>query len=72
MEENLPGLLIFIDFLKAFDSLEWNFLLRYLESFNSGSVSFDGFSHRTWLGSDSAGQGFQLISALWPARLNRR
>ena len=24
--ENMPGLLIFIDFEKAFDSLEWNFL----------------------------------------------
>ena len=36
-EENIPGLLIFIDFQKAFDNLEWNFLLRCLESFNFGS-----------------------------------
>ena len=25
-KENMPGLLIFIDFEKAFNSLEWNFL----------------------------------------------
>ena len=37
VEENIPGLLIFIDFQKAFDSLEWNFLLRCLESFNFGA-----------------------------------
>ena len=37
MEGNIPGLLIFIDFQKAFDNLEWNFLLRCLESFNFGS-----------------------------------
>ena len=37
VEENIPGLLIFIDFQKAFDSLEWNFLLRCLESFKVGS-----------------------------------
>ena len=37
VEENVPGLLIFIDFQKAFDSLEWNFPLRCLESFNFGS-----------------------------------
>ena len=37
VEENIPGLLIFIDFQKAFDSLEWNFLLRCLESFSFGA-----------------------------------
>ena len=34
IEENIPGLLIFIDFQKAFDSLEWHFLLRCLDSFD--------------------------------------
>ena len=35
-EENIPGLLIFIDFQKAFDSLERNFLQECLMSFNFG------------------------------------
>ena len=33
-KQDIPGLLIFIDFEKAFDSLERNFLQRCLESFN--------------------------------------
>ena len=36
LKENVPGLLIFIDFQKAFDSLEWNFLLNCLEACNFG------------------------------------
>ena len=36
LKENVPGLLIFIDCQKAFDSLEWNFLLSCLEAFNFG------------------------------------
>ena len=36
LKENVPGLLIFIDVQKAFDSLEWNFLLSCLEAFNFG------------------------------------
>ena len=34
VKENLPGVLIFIDFKKAFDSLEWNYLLKCFEYFN--------------------------------------
>ena len=34
---NIPGILLFIDFEKAFDSLEWNFMFKNLETF--------GFSH---------------------------
>ena len=30
----MPGLLIFIDFEKAFDTLEWNFLFNCLNVFN--------------------------------------
>ena len=39
-EENIPGLLIFIDFEnKAFDSVhtEWDFLFKCLEAFNFSS-----------------------------------
>ena len=32
--ENIPGLSIFIDFQKAFDTLEWDFLLKFLEALN--------------------------------------
>ena len=35
-EENFPGLMIFIDFQKAFDTVEWCYLQRCLESFNFG------------------------------------
>ena len=35
-EENIPGLLVFIDFKKAFDSVEWSFLYQCLEIFNFG------------------------------------
>ena len=34
--ENIPGLMIFIDFQKAFNSVEWDFILGCLEAFNFG------------------------------------
>jgi len=33
---NIPGILLFIDFEKAFDSLDWNFMLRSLNVFSFG------------------------------------
>ena len=37
LEENdMDGLLLLVDFEKAFDSVEWNFLRKALESFNFG------------------------------------
>lgn len=35
-ENNQSGLLLLIDFEKAFDSIEWKFLIKALESFNFG------------------------------------
>ena len=34
--KNLKGLLLFLDFEKAFDTIEWSFLYRALEKFNFG------------------------------------
>ena len=34
--ENISGLLIFIDFQKVFDTLEWDFLFKCLQCFNLG------------------------------------
>ena len=36
LNENIPGLMIFIDFHKAFDSVEWNYLVTFLEAFRFG------------------------------------
>ena len=37
-QENIPGILLFIDFEIAFDSIEWNFLLKCLNKFNFGDI----------------------------------
>ena len=37
-EQNTPGFITLIDFGKAFDSIEWLFLFKCLEKFNSGPV----------------------------------
>ena len=34
---SIPGLLMFLDFEKAFDSVEWSFIWKTLSSFNFGS-----------------------------------
>ena len=34
--QNIPGLVVFLDFEKAFDSIEWNYFQKCLETFNSG------------------------------------
>ena len=35
--KNLPGLLLFIDFEKAFDTIEWKFIWKVFETFNFGN-----------------------------------
>ena len=34
--KNIPGIAVFLDFEKAFDSIEWEFIQKCLESFNFG------------------------------------
>ena len=35
-KKNIPGLIVFLDFEKAFDSIEWCYLQKCLEAFNFG------------------------------------
>jgi len=34
--KNIPGIAVFLDFEKAFDSIDWDFIQKCLESFNFG------------------------------------
>ncbi len=34
--KQIPGILLYLDFEKAFDSIEWNFMMSVLEKFNFG------------------------------------
>ena len=40
VKENIPGLMLFIDLQKAFDSVEWDFLFKCLEAFNFVQIFF--------------------------------
>ena len=46
--KNLPGIAVFLDFEKAFDSVEWDFLQICLQSFNSIFLSI-GPQFRRWV-----------------------
>ena len=35
---DIEGIALFLDFKKAFDSLEWNFILKALETFGFGAA----------------------------------
>ena len=35
-QQNIPGILLFIDFEKAFNSISWNFMLKCLYAFGFG------------------------------------
>jgi hypothetical protein len=39
--KNMDGMLIFLDFKKAFDSIEWEFMHKVLKRFNFGKVFID-------------------------------
>ncbi|KAL9978081.1 hypothetical protein ACROYT_G015562 [Oculina patagonica] len=43
-KRNLPGMLLFIDFEKAFDSLEWKFLFEAIDAMNFGPM-FQNWIH---------------------------
>ena len=40
---NIPGLFVFVDFEKAFDSVEWNLMSEALKAFNFGPGIIDWF-----------------------------
>ena len=42
--KKISGIFLFIDFEKAFDSIEWNFIKRSLELFNLGPFLTRWFS----------------------------
>ena len=44
-EEELSVILVAIDFEKAFDTLNFNFLIRTLHKFNFGPSFFSGFEN---------------------------
>ena len=58
---NIPGILVSLDFRKAFDSLEWPFIMRTLDVFNFGTsiqkwvstfyTNIESATHIEWGGS---------------------
>ena len=68
LKEKLPGLLIFLHFQKAFDSLEWNFLLSCLEAFNFGPSGLMVNTTKTegmWIGSSRENKA-KPLGMKWP------
>lgn len=41
-QQIMPGILLFIDFEKAFDSIDWNFMLKCLDVFGFGRTHKTG------------------------------
>ena len=61
-ENDIPGLLLLIDFEKAFDSLSWSFMQTVLISFNIGPSIVQWIS--TFYNNTQVNQGGNLSSFL--------
>ena len=59
-KENSPGIVVFVDFRKAFDTIEWNYMEKALALFNIGS------NFLQWFKTIYIFQHFQLCSKQWP------
>jgi len=69
--KNIPGLLLFLDFEKAFDTLEWSFIQRTLQHFGFG-LSFQKWIkvfyqdiERCVLNNGWASNFFELTRGVW-------
>ena len=79
-EKNYPGLLTFVDFQKAFDSIEWDILFKVLEKYGFGNnfkvwiqllctnhahIKKNGFCSEEFFLTRSVRQGCQVSSLLF-------
>ena len=59
--EQIPGLLSFVDFEKAFDSIEWSFIEKTLTHFNFGTSLVSYFILFYWIFLDIFWIGYFLF-----------
>ena len=73
-QKNIPGKAVFLDFDKAFDSIEWNFIHKCLETFNlkkdiykdiSGCVLNNGYASKHFHLGREVRQGCPLSGSLF-------
>ena len=64
--KNLPGLAFFLDFEKAFDSIEWNFLFKVLDKLNFGPDFKNWFSNSLIIHQLTNQSGYaNLVRCVW-------